>query len=167
MNNYFDLFFLVILGSGAIWGFKRGLIQGVLNLVAIGAAIWAGFQFSVFLEAFVRDSGVIPEELVSLAAMLLTGVLAYFGIKFAAGLISKLVRSVGLGLFDRIGGAALGIIINILVITAFLDYGLRFVPAESTQSLNESVMYPHLRELATTIKTNFHFLPDALKSELE
>ncbi|MFA5619523.1 MAG: CvpA family protein [Weeksellaceae bacterium] len=162
--NYLDWFFLITLGYGAIRGFRTGLINSVMSLLAIGLSIWIGFQFSDFMLGVVRKIDFIPEEFVSVAAIVLTIGLVYFALKLLGRFVTGATKAVGLGLFNRIGGTVFGLIINSLVLSAMLIYLTPFIPEEIYSELTaDSKIMPYLGEIIKFYEANSEFIQNTLK----
>lgn len=157
--NLLDGIIIIAAVLGAFWGFRNGFIKAFLGFVAIGAAVWAGFKFSGLLEKTVADSNLVSEEWIPFASIIFTVILVYAGIKLIAKIFTGLVKAVGLGLFNRLGGAVFGLMINMLLLSAILSYLLPFTGAETAA---ESRFFPLLSELAEIMGANI----DLLKAQL-
>ncbi|MBW7871302.1 MAG: CvpA family protein [Flavobacteriia bacterium] len=161
--NWLDGIITIGAVLGAFWGFKNGFIKAFLGFVAIGAAVWAGFKFSGLLEKTVADSNLVSEEWIPFASIIFTVILVYAGIKLIAKIFTGLAKAVGLGLFNRLGGAVFGILINMLLLSAILSYMLPFMNPETAE---ESRFFPLLSELAEMLGANIDLLKGQLNDEL-
>src|SRR5690606_21598862 len=103
--NGLDIVLSIILAAGIIGGFQKGFIKSVSGLLGIGLAIWVGFNFSNLLEGFVAQQELIPEEMVRIVSLLLTILLIILVIKILSKILHEAVHTVGLGFFNRLGGA--------------------------------------------------------------
>src|SRR5690606_20015163 len=115
--NYLDLALAIILASGAIWGFRKGFIKAVLGFLAIGLAIWAGIKFSGLLEKFLSDLELIPIEAIHVSSLIITILLIYLAIRVVAKILHQITHTIGLGIFNRLGGAVFGLLLNILMLS--------------------------------------------------
>lgn len=113
----FDYAVLTIISASVLLGLWRGVVSEILALAA-----WiAAFLVARVVAADVATalSGQIGEPGLRLAAayvLVFAGVLLVFAI--ARMLISLLLKAVGLGLLDRLLGAAFGVLRGILVVLA-------------------------------------------------
>lgn len=157
--NLIDGIIIIALGSGAIWGFRNGLIKALLGFVAIAFSIWAGFKFSSLLEDFVSSIDVISEEWVPIASIIFGIFLAYTAIKFIARFATKAVKAAGLGMVNRVGGAVIGLLINAVIVSAALSY---LSPFLDTEMIAQSRFYPLLNQLAEFMGANMDFLKEQI-----
>lgn len=162
--NYLDLALAVILISGAVWGFQKGFIKAVLGFLAIGLSIWVGIKFSGLLEKFLSDLELIPIEAVFITSLIVTILLVYFAIKLVAKILHGITHTIGLGIFNRLGGAVFGTLLNVLMLSALVYYILPIMSNfEFSETIKQSQILPYLNQIIELFKSNFHFLPDPLK----
>ena len=100
MFNLFDIFFILILSAGCLFGFQTGFIASAFYAAAGFIAMAAAHAYAAkaganFYVAFIVTAGAV--------------ILAGF-------LLSTVVKVMLLGLFDRIGGAVLGILLGIVTV---------------------------------------------------
>src|SRR5690606_3861650 len=109
------------------WGFQKGFIKAILGFVAIGLAIWGGIKFSGIAQKVLSDLELIPEKFIHIVSFLIMIFLIYLAVRVVAKIIHSITHSVGLGVFNRLGGALFGILLNILMLSALIFYVLPFV----------------------------------------
>lgn len=154
--NWIDILVLVVLGIGVLSGFQKGFVKSLAGFVGIGLAIWAGLNFSSFLEGIVNQQEAIPDNWVKIVALLATIGLVYVGIKVVSKILHSTIHTIGLGFFNRLGGAVFGLLLYTLAICAFIYYLLPFFEALMEEStLNESKTIPYLMELVERLKISF------------
>jgi S1-C subfamily serine protease len=90
----------------ALWGYRQGLIVGVLTLVGFGAGALAGSRLGPLLLNQGSESPYAP-LLAALGALLVGALVAVTLESLALGLRSRLIRGPALHLADGAGGAAL------------------------------------------------------------
>ncbi|MBA5628574.1 CvpA family protein [Moheibacter lacus] len=161
--NYLDWFFVFILGSGAVWGYQKGLIKAILGFLGIGLAIWIGFKFSEFAVPYVAEVDFIPIELVNLVAIVLTIILIYFAVKIIAKILHSITHTIGLGIFNRLGGVVFGILINLFMLGALVYYVLPFFDSMiGSEMISQSKLMPYLHDVIDLFKMNFHLVKESL-----
>lgn len=162
--NYIDWFFVFILASGIILGYQKGLIKAILGFLAIGVAIWIGFKFSGITESFVKNIESIPSELIYFISLIVTIVLIYFAVKLVGKILHGITHTIGLGIFNRLGGAVFGMLLNVLMLSALIYYILPFFGTlVDPETISGSKILPYLNEVVTLFKENFHLFSDSLK----
>lgn len=161
--NYLDWFFIFILGSGIIWGYQKGFIKAILGFLAIGIAIWIGFKFSGITESFIQNIESIPTGLISILSLVVTIILIYFAIKIIGKILHGITHTIGLGIFNRLGGTLFGLLINILSLSALIYYVLPFFSTFiESELISQSKILPYLNEVVELFKTNFHLFQNQI-----
>jgi membrane protein required for colicin V production len=124
----FDYAVLTVISASVLLGLWRGVVSEILALAAWIVAFLVARV--VAAEVASRLIGQIAEPGMRLAvayALVFVGVLLVFAI--ARMLISLLLKAVGLGLLDRLLGAAFGVLRGILVVlVAVLVAGMTPLP---------------------------------------
>ena len=160
--NYLDWFFVVILGAGAVWGYQKGLIKAILGFLGIGLAIWIGLKFSQFIEPFISSVEFIPNELITIVAILVTILLIYFAVKIIAKILHSVTHTIGLGIFNRFGGALFGVLLNALILSALVFYILPFFDSViGSEMISQSKLMPYLQDVIDLFRLNFHLVTDS------
>ncbi|SMC50765.1 CvpA family protein [Moheibacter sediminis] len=154
--NGLDIALAIILVIGLAGGFQKGFIKSLSGFIGIGIAIWIGFNFSNLLEAFVIEQDFIPGALVKIVSLILTIVLVVIAIKIISKILHEVVHGVGLGIFNRLGGAVFGFLINLLVLSAIIYYTYPFISKIGEPEIwEQSQLTPYLLEIAELLKINF------------
>lgn len=113
----FDYAVLTVIVASVLLGLWRGVMSELLALAAWIVAFLAARVFAA--EVATRLTGQIAEPGLRLAAayvVVFVGVLLVFAI--ARMLVSLLLKAAGLGLLDRLLGAAFGVLRGVLVVLA-------------------------------------------------
>ncbi len=129
-------------------GFLHGFIKEVAGLIAIVGGIFLASRFSTglsefFTQIFNMQSGASTTVISFIA--LFAGL--WFGITFAASLISKAVDMSGMGIADKILGfiAAGGKIFLILSVIVFAASNISLLQNKLAAFTKESFMYSPMR----------------------
>lgn len=117
-----DYAVLIVIGLSTLLGAIRGLVREVMALLAWVVALTVAYLFGGKAAVLMREA--IPSEELRLAivfAVLFVGVLLVMSV--AAGVVSRLVKGVGLGVEDRVLGSFFGLargglIVMVLVLLA-------------------------------------------------
>lgn len=138
--NALDWLLLAVLGYSTIVAFMRGLVRELFGLAGLVVGIpLAAWKYSI-LAAKLRWL-ISAAPLADAIAFLLIAV----SVMIIASLSGKLIRStadaVGLGFFDRIGGAGFGLIRGCLMGVAILMAAAAFFP--QSNSFKNSQLAPY------------------------
>lgn len=111
----FDYAVLTVLSLSVLLGLWRGVVSEILALAAWVAAFFAARAGAAELAGWLSGQIAEPGTRLAVAYVLVfVGVLIVFAI--ARMLISLMLKAVGLGLLDRLLGAAFGVLRGILVV---------------------------------------------------
>jgi membrane protein required for colicin V production len=123
-----DITVVVIVGLSLLVSLIRGLVREVLALAAWIVAFLAANLLAAPIAPWLPDT-IPSEELKLLAAFACVFVLVLLAMSVLAMLASKLVKSAGLGLEDRLLGGAFGLARGLLVVMVIvLLAGLTSLP---------------------------------------
>jgi membrane protein required for colicin V production len=111
-----DWVLVAVFVVGALLGLKWGLVQAVLNFVAVYVAMLVGAQFADGLvERFTDD---IENESVTTA---IGYVVIFLGVFIVAQIVEKIIRAmlsmVFLGWVDKLGGVVVGVLLGAILVT--------------------------------------------------
>ena len=108
--NWLDIVILIIILISAISGFASGLIKSVFSLVGLILGVVLAGRFYVALSA---NLGFIPGDSGPRIGAFIIIFLAVTLVAMLLGMIfTKIISAVMLGWLNRLGGAALGIILG-------------------------------------------------------
>lgn len=146
----FDLAVIAIIGLSVLLSVIRGLVREVLALAAWVVAFFAANMLAASVAPWMPQA-LSTEELRLLAAFLCV----FFGVLIAmsvlAMLASRLVKNAGLGLEDRLLGAAFGLARGLLVVMILvLLAGLTSLPRQAVW--RNAVLSDPLEGFAGTVK---------------
>ncbi|TRZ97184.1 MAG: CvpA family protein [Rhodocyclaceae bacterium] len=146
----FDYAVLTVIMASALLGLWRGVVSEILALaawvVAFLVARAAASEVAGWLTGQIADPGM---RQAAAYALIFVGVLIVFAI--ARMLISLMLKAVGLGLLDRLLGAAFGVLRGILVVwVAVLVAGMTSLP--KADWWREAVLAPPLETAVIAVK---------------
>ena len=125
-----DITVIVIVGLSLLVSLIRGLVREVLALGAWIVAFLAANLLAAPIAPWLPDA-IPSEELRLLAAFACVFVVVLIAMSVLAMLASKLVKSAGLGLEDRLLGGAFGLARGMLVVMVIvLLAGLTSLPSQ-------------------------------------
>lgn len=107
--NYVDYVILAILLVFAIRGYLKGIIVGLATIAALVLGLWAALHFSNFLDATLAEHLHPSRKWLPILSFTLTFLLVVLGVMLTAKITEKFVDMVGMGFFNHLGGAILGI----------------------------------------------------------
>jgi membrane protein required for colicin V production len=146
-----DYVVLGILGVSILLSLIRGLVREVLALLAWAAGFIAASVFAADLSALLPPE-VPDERLRLLAAFAGVFIAVLLLMSLLAMLVSKLVKSAGLGLEDRLLGGVFGLARGLLVVLVLvLAAGFTSLPREAVW--RDAVLSGPLEACAARVKT--------------
>lgn len=115
--NYIDYIILVILVLFLIQGYRKGIIIGLATIAALVLGIYVAVHFSNYLDATLVEHLHPSRKWLPILSFSITFILVVIAVMLVAKLTEKLVDMVGMGFFNRIGGAALGLVKGVIVVS--------------------------------------------------
>ncbi|MBT3253360.1 MAG: CvpA family protein [Candidatus Marinimicrobia bacterium] len=148
MATGFDLVGLLLIIIMSVSGLKKGLVDGVLKIVGMYAAMYGAMHYnhhgSVFLDTLVS----IPDAYKTPAGFVVVFLGVMYSITFVSYLLKKIVKSLHLGAVDRIGGITFGALKAGLMLSAFV-WAFAMVPVSMRGDWQkDSKLYPHVETFA-------------------
>ena len=118
--NYIDIIIVLLVLFFAYKGFKRGLIKELISLIALIAGIYIANHFSVFLEKTAIKYIDRYQEVISVISFIIVFLIIYLSLKVAEIIISKLAKTLKLGIINQslgfvFGGAKITLILAALL----------------------------------------------------
>lgn len=160
--NVLDIILLICFIPAVIQGIRNGFIAQIISIAALILGVWASARFTPEVSSWLAQYITVSEQVmkvISFAAILITSFLI---LAVAGKFLEATFKLVMLGWLNRLLGAVFslvkaGLVIG-LVIMAFcsLNNTFNFV---SEEVLNESVLFPPLKNLAYTV---FPYLKELL-----
>ena len=115
-----DLIILVLLAYAAVRGYMKGVIMELANIVAVLIALAATIYFAGFTGHFLKQHFSWDSAYIKPVAFIITFIIFLLLIQLLARILDKLLKSIGLGIFIRIGGIMVGMAKMLLVIGTLL-----------------------------------------------
>ena len=149
--NVLDWILIVLFAVGAFWGYKSGLISGVLTVIALFVASLVSGQFSERIVALIGipvESEALSTAIVYVAIFVIVILLA----KMLAKAVKAGLKIVLLGWVDKVGGIALGLVAGVIVIGAVVGPLARYayVVPDEDQVYSEDVLKQMARQFAAS-----------------
>ena len=114
--NIFDWVLVAVFVIGALLGLKWGLVQAILNFIAVYAAMLVGAQVADGLVAHVTDD--VQNESVATA---IGYVVIFLSVFIIAQIVGKIIRPmltiIFLGWVDKLGGVVVGVLLGAILVT--------------------------------------------------
>jgi membrane protein required for colicin V production len=157
--NWLDILLGTIALLSVASGFARGLTRSIIGFVASILAIFLAFGFYRMVGAQFHHWGLSPTtaKVAGFLAVFI-GVIVLGGL--VAGLIGKLLKIVGLGFLDRLGGAAFGLVRGAVVGIVIVMLMIAFTSKPPPVAVKESRIAPYLISASNLIA---HFAPRELR----
>ncbi|NIM19110.1 MAG: hypothetical protein GTO51_01870 [Candidatus Latescibacteria bacterium] len=147
---------IVILVIGTIAGYTKGLVRQVLELAGIIIAFILALLLGGALAALLDKYTPIPYSpalIISFIAIFVAGVI---GFHYVAIMVQKFIRMTILGWVDRMSGAALGLVLAMLISSVLISIAFELpIPKKLRHDFERSSVSNFLRPVAPRI---FNFL---------
>lgn len=149
-----DIILAVLLIYGLYKGFTKGLFVEIASLVSLLVGLYGAIHFSYYVGDWLKTKVAWDGKYIQIAAFALTFILILIVVSFVGKLLTKIIDAAQLGTLNKIAGAVFGAAKIALIVSVILNlFGkmndtITFVKQET---LNESILYNHVKEFAPTI----------------
>lgn len=141
MTGFDILAAIVILGSAAAGG-VRGAVREIVSLFSFALAAFIAL-IAMPVTAPIGRGLIDPDWIGSVAAVIVSFLLLYFGIRMLGSLVSKGARGNPLGVVDRIVGVVIGLARGLVLMGAIHLVVLAALPGERTPGwLTNAALHP-------------------------
>ena len=148
--NGLDIALLVLFIPGLVRGVRRGLLEQVISLAGIVAAVWLAYHFSAPACEWLRPHLTVSDTVLNVIGFGVVLVLAVIAVILLAKLFTKAVEMASLGWLNKSLGVVFGIGVTALILSILiilfdtLNAQFLFVRPEKLES---SILYHPLRDL--------------------
>ncbi len=161
--NWIDIAVYIIIFVFLVMGMTRGLVRQIFSIAALVGGIIIGLIFyDVFAEMFIKDNLVNNESIANVGAFLIVGFISYVLIQFLGWITTKLIGSLHLGWLNRMGGAAVGIIMGLIAAFLFIST-VTLIVSDKDPVVSNSTTIPYLNATYEKVKSK---LPENLRESL-
>lgn len=159
--NIIDLIMALVLVAGIISGFRKGIISQLSGVVGVLLGVWLAFKFGSKLGGWL---GIEINEIVAYVLVFAAALLAAW---IAARISTAILHTIGLGIINRLGGAAISVVLTSLLLSLALGF---FEKCNNTLEIVEptvidnSVLSGYVKRLSDVV---FPYLEEAKDAILE
>lgn len=166
--NYLDIIIAIILFLFGWKGLRKGLIIEVVTLLAFGVGIYGAMHFSDFTAAHLQDFMEIKPQYLNTVAFVLTFIILVVLVNLIGRLVSKWVKSMNLGFFDKLGGFLFGILKGVLLCSVLLMVlnNFQLLGVVKPKVKEESKLYPYIEQTVPYVYRGFDLVKDYAKDVL-
>lgn len=149
--NILDILLLIPIISGAIGGFRKGFIIGVISLLALVLGVFGGFYFlnwgiSILVTEFGFNGKMIP-----ILAFLVIFIGIIIIVNFIGALLKKFVQMILLGGIDKLAGGIVGAFMWIFIISSLIWVTGIFKMSFPSDWQQESLLYEFISPVAPSV----------------
>ncbi|MCB0820625.1 MAG: CvpA family protein [Bacteroidetes bacterium] len=106
--NSLDWVLLAMMIIGFINGFRKGLVMELATLIGLVAGVWLAVKGHSVMEDWLRGNTSLEGDFLPYLAFFAVFVLVYIGFYMGGKALSKTLKILMLGIFDKIGGGLFG-----------------------------------------------------------
>ncbi len=166
--NYLDIILAIILFIFGFKGLRNGLIIEVVTLLAFVVGIYGAMFFSDFTASHLQDVMEINPRYINTVAFVLTFIVLVVVVNIIGRLISKAIKAMNLGFFDKVGGFLLGLLKGVLLCSAFVMVlnNLQWTGIIKDGGRKKSYLYPYVERAVPYLYKGFDLVRDYAKEVL-
>lgn len=152
--NILDIILLICFVPAIFQGIRKGFIAQVISIISIIAGIWASARFANMAAVWIAQYITASEQVLKVVAFALILVVVFLVLAALGKMLEGVIRLVMLGWLNKLLGVVFALIkttlIVGLVIMTFSSLNDTFHFVQESV-LNESVLYPPLKKLASDV----------------
>jgi membrane protein required for colicin V production len=156
--NFIDYIILILAVAFIIDGYRNGIIISLASIAALILGIYIAVHFSNYLDATLIEHVNPSKKWLPILSFCITFLLVVIAIILVAKLMEKLVDVVGMGFFNHLGGAALGLVKGIILVSILLFIATSFDPKGkwlTHEDKKESYFYKSVSEVFPKLMKTF------------
>ena len=144
--NYLDIIIAIVLFLFGYRGWRKGLIISLVTLAAFVVGIYGAMHFSDFTAAHLQDFMEIDPKYLNTVAFILTFILLVILVNIIGRLVTKAVKAMNLGFFNKLGGFLFGAAKGVLLCSTFVLVlnNLQMIGLVKEDIKKDSVLYPYI-----------------------
>jgi membrane protein required for colicin V production len=175
--NWLDYLLIAIQAFSALQSLRRGFTREVIGMCAAIAALVLGMWFYGTAGALIRPS-VSSDRAANFLGFVAVVIAVLIAGAIVGAIVRRFVKAIGLSFFDRLLGAAFGLvrgaIVCIALLTAYIAFGHGADAKTAPSGVVHSQIAPYLMEVSsvlvnaapTELKRSFLEEYDEVKSEI-
>lgn len=151
--NWIDPVILILLALAIGIGFKKGLMQEIVGIIALVAAFFFALALhKVAASILAKVFPNIPKYITPTAGFVAMFLLVFLAITIIGWLLAKIIKATPLDFADKIGGMIIGLFKGALIISILLLLlALLPLPKEVNTKLDRSTMIRIIRKVAPLV----------------
>ena len=141
-----DVFFLIALLFGGVRGFSKGLLLELTTFISLALGVYGALRFSFFVADALKEH--IQTDYLGIIAFGATFLTVVIIVSLIGKTLTKIIRSVGLGFFNKTLGFVFGALKFALIFGGIMLYVVKFnenlcvIPNDQLdQSVAVSILY--------------------------
>ena len=152
--NILDICIGLYLAWNLYQGFNKGFVASVASLLGLIAGLYCSLRFSDWVGGQLFGDSEMDEGMIALLSFVITFVGVLIAVYFIGKFTTKLIKTLHLGLVNKIAGALFGGIKSVLIMSVLFGFFQKInhnnwiVPEEKMQA---SVLFGTINELSEQI----------------
>jgi membrane protein required for colicin V production len=153
-----DIVIIALLLFGLVRGFMKGLVMELAKIVSVVIGLWLSIQFSSFTYQYIISHYEVTGNYIKPAAFIITFLIFALLLTIAAKLLDKALRTIGLGILLKLGGAVVGTLKYSIIIGSIL-YALVYANTRTQGQLLDETFITESKLAPPTIAIAKQLLP--------
>ena len=115
--GYIDIFISAFLLYGLIRGLYKGFINELASVIGLLLGVYLASKFKSVLSYYLQEIIDWQENYLSFLSFVILLVLTILIVSVAGKLITKVAKTIALGMFNKLLGAGVGLLKNVLILS--------------------------------------------------
>jgi len=156
--NFIDFLIITLLVLFVILGFRKGFIISLATVAALILGIYIAVHFSNFLDRFLLENLKPSRTWLPILSFTITFLLIVISVLIIAKMMEKIIDVVGMGFLNHLGGAILGFIKGVILVSILIFIATSIDPKEkwlTKQDKEGSMVYRHVSQVFPGLMKTF------------
>lgn len=149
--NILDLLLVVPIIIGAVGGFRKGFIIGVISLLALILGVFGGFYFLNWGVSLLVNEFGLSGRLLPIVAFLIIFIGIIISVNFIGKLLKNFIHMILLGGIDKLAGALVGAFMWVFLVSSFLWVASVFKISFPSGWEQGSILFEHIKPVAPAV----------------
>lgn len=145
-----DIIFLLFIGVGFYWGYKKGIIYALFSLAAYFLGIILALKFSYMAAKFVKETLNPDPKMTAVISFIIVFILVVLLVRLIAWMLEQVLKAFTLNLVNQLLGGCIHALIGLYVICVLLWFMDKWGALPSSQK-KSSHLYHYVATFAPDV----------------
>ncbi|MBL0356769.1 MAG: CvpA family protein [Chitinophagaceae bacterium] len=149
-----DIIFAILLIIAIVKGMRKGLVLALFSIIAFIIGLAAAMKLSAVVAEYLQRNVAVPGKWLPFISFAMVFLVVVVLVNWAGKFIEKSFEMAFLGWANKLTGAALYVVLYIIIFSVFLFYAEK-IHLLQPETFQQSATYPYIRPWGPVVIDNF------------